>query len=121
MKHRSIWYLTHSTGFDYQNGLYQPLKHSDLWDKCQIILPHENPGETQNSKIWIEKADLILAEVTYPSTGQGIELGWANSIGKSLICFHRTGTKPSRSLRFVCEKIFEYRDARELIEKLSKF
>lgn len=120
MLKRKIWYVTHSTGFDYKHELYQPLKESSLWDKHTIILPHDNHDEPKDSRDWIWKADLILAEVSYPSTGQGIELGWASAQGKPIICFHRTGTKPSRSLKYVCKEMFDYGDANELIIKLER-
>lgn len=116
---QQVWYVTHSSGFDYQNELYVPLKESALSNKVKLILPHDMQTEPHNSEDWIREADLILAEVSYPSTGQGIELGWANKLGKQIVCIYRQGSKPSSSLKFVCREMIEYADNNDLIEKLG--
>ena len=38
----------------------------------------------------IQQSDLILANVTNPSLGVGYELGYAESIGKPIICFYQS-------------------------------
>jgi nucleoside 2-deoxyribosyltransferase len=40
-------------------------------------------------KEWVREADLIIAEVTIPSLGVGIELGWAEEWDKKVICLYR--------------------------------
>lgn len=71
-------YVAHSSGYDYQNELYSPIRNSTLNTKHQITLPHENSIEQFNSKEFLKKCNLVIADVSYPSTGLGIELGWAN-------------------------------------------
>ncbi|MEI7962017.1 MAG: nucleoside 2-deoxyribosyltransferase [archaeon] len=35
---------------------------------------------------WIKEADLVVAEVSMPSVGVGYEIGFAESLGKKIIC-----------------------------------
>lgn len=41
----------------------------------------------------VENCKLVIAEVTNPSTGSGIELGWAISNRKPIICLAKKGAK----------------------------
>ncbi len=112
-------YVSHSKGFDYKNELYEPLKNSGL--SLDFIFPHEDGSNPFNSKELFEKhlCDLVLAEVSIPSTGQGIELGWANVFKIPIICFYKSGTTPAGSLKVITDKIIEYNDAQHLINKLT--
>lgn len=112
-------YVCHSKGFDFKNELYEPLKNSGL--NVEFIFPHENSSESFNSKELFEKhlCDLVLAEVSIPATGQGIELGWANVFNIPIVCFYKTGTIPAGSLRVITDKIIEYSDSNDLINKLT--
>lgn len=112
-------YLTHSTSFDYKNELYIPIRESDLNNQHEIVLPHEKSDKPFDSKKYFDECNLVIAEVSYPSTGQGIELGWANIKNIPIICFYKTGTKPSGSIKAVSNKIIEYIDKNDLIKKLS--
>lgn len=42
---------------------------------------------------WIREADFVVAEVTSPSHGVGIELNEAKNLGKPVICIHRNNGK----------------------------
>lgn len=117
----SVWYMTHATSYDFQKLLYIPLKQSSLWQQHSIILPHDSVADkVVNSHEWISESDLILAEVSFPSTGQGIELGWAHALHKPIICFHQQANTPSRSLQFVAKKIFSYSSTENLIHQLEQ-
>ena len=37
---------------------------------------------------WIKECDLLIAEVSTPSLGVGYELGFAESLGKKIICLY---------------------------------
>jgi len=71
------------------------------------------------------QCDLVLAEVSEASTGQGIELGWADSYNIPILCVYETGSTPSGSLKAVSDNIREYRNTEDLIElikdQLSQF
>jgi len=100
-------YVTHSSNFDYKNDLYLPIRQSKLNIQHEITLPHEQTDELFNSKEYMKNCDFILAEVSYPSTGQGIELGWADLYNKPILCFYKKGFKPSKSINAVSKHIFE--------------
>lgn len=113
-------YLGHSSQFDYQTGLYLPLKKSQLWKIHVIFLPHDSdPSLPQNSKKTISQADLFLAEVSYPSIGLGIELGWAETFNKKVICMHRSDKEISSSLFVLCNQWISYSSTEEMIEKIE--
>lgn len=42
---------------------------------------------------WIREADFVVAEVTSPSHGVGIEINEAKHLGKPVICIHRNNGK----------------------------
>jgi hypothetical protein len=112
-------YLSHSGAYDYENELYKPLKASELFKSHTVFLPHEPENRRVAAKAKFKTTDLLVAEVSYPSTGQGIELGLASAANVPVVCFYKSGTKPSGSLRFVADKVIEYTDSNELIAKLQ--
>jgi hypothetical protein len=114
-------YVTHSTDFDFKKELYAPIRKSSLNSKYNILLPHETPGILFNSKEYMKVCDLIVAEVSYPSTGQGIELGWANLYEKPILCIYKTGVTPSGSLKAVSKDFIEYSSLDNLLQKLEIF
>lgn len=114
-------YVAHSSGFDYQENLYKPLKDSELNKFHEITLPHEKSTAQFNSKEYLKECDLVVAEVSYPSTGQGIELGWANLYDVLIICIFKSGTKPSSSIKSVTETFIEYENPIDMIEKLRDY
>lgn len=114
-------YVTHSSGYDYQNELYQPLRKSELNHLHEIILPHENSTDQFNSKKYMKDCNLILAEVSYPSTGQGIELGWANLYEVPIVCLYKKGVKPSASLKIISNTLIEYENSGDMIQKLTDY
>lgn len=113
-------YFAHTKDSDYKNDLYIPIRNSELNREHDIVLPHEH-GKNEYSKPIIESSDLLIAEVSYPATGSGIEIGWGNAAGVPLLCVHKTGTKPSGSLRFLTEDFIEYVDTADLVLKLTYY
>ncbi len=113
-------YVSHSRSFDFINELYKPLKDSKL--PVEFIFPHEESSEPFDSKLLLERhgCDLVFAEVSFPATGQGIELGWADAYKMPVICFYKTGAKPAGSLKVITDRIGEYTTSNDLINKLSK-
>lgn len=51
-----------------------------------------------------------MAETSFPSTGQGIELAWATEANTPTICLYKEGTKPSSSLKFIGLTPIKYKD-----------
>ncbi len=113
-------YIAHSSDFDFKSELYKPLRNSELNSLYEITLPHENDQEPfESRKLLKSNCDLLIAEVSYPSTGLGIELGWANIYNVPVICIYKTGTKFSSALKTVSDTLIEYSNEKEMISKLK--
>lgn len=112
-------YISHSSSSDYENEIYKPIKESELARVHHFFLPHEPENIDVDAKDELKQTDVLVAETSLPSTGQGIELGQASAAGVQIICFFKTGSKPSGSLRFVTDKIIEYSDTHDLLAKLK--
>jgi nucleoside 2-deoxyribosyltransferase len=122
-----IIYLAHAKEYpDFKQNLYLPLV--DLLTKdLHLILPHQNSDSPFNSRqlIFYQKVDLVLAELSYPATGLGIEMGWANSQNIPIIGLTKNNYKVSSSAQMLCQKILFYDELdskfrEELLEELSK-
>lgn len=87
--------------------------------KAEFVFPHEAEEEVQLTKDNINKADYVLVEVSIPSTGSGIELGWANAADKKVIAFHQGGSQPSPAVKFVATDINVYVTEDDIIKKLE--
>ena len=116
-------YVSHSSSFDFQSQLYQPLSESALAGEHVLIFPHRQSNEPFPIRELLAKrqCDLVVAEVSYPSTGQGIELAWAAQYGVPILCVSRIDTKRSSSLEALKPTFIEYRDGRNLIEIVKDF
>ncbi len=108
-------YISHSTHFDFKNLLYEPLKHSSMTAHHEFIFPHEQTDALYDSKTLFEnhECDMVFAEVSFPSTSQGIELGWANAQHLPIVAFHKSTAEISNSLQKLCKKIVIYEDTIE--------
>jgi hypothetical protein len=114
-------FVAHSSNFDFKNELYLPLRNSGLNRKHEIFLPQEKTDLGPVTKEIIQNSGLIIAEVSYPSTGQGIELGWANIFNVTIICIYKNGAKTSRSLNKLTNKFIIYENSKDMIKKLETF
>ena len=115
-------YLSHATSFDYKKELYEPLRKSKLNKMYEIIMPHENSTDLFNSKDFLksDSKNIMIAEISYPSIGLGIELGWANAFGNKIICIYKKDAKLSSSVKVVTKNIIAYENSKDLIDKLSE-
>lgn len=69
----------------------------------------------------VKACDAIVAEVSTPSHGVGMELMLAHLLGKEIICVYKAGTKLSWMIRGLPNAILiEYENMRDLREKLRK-
>jgi hypothetical protein len=112
-------YISHSGAYDYENNLYKPLKESELAKTHHFFLPHEPENLDTDAKTELKHTDILVAESSLPSTGQGIELAQAEAAGVPVVCFYKTGSKPSSSLRFVADEVIEYKDMDDFFVKLT--
>ncbi len=111
-------YIAHSSAYDFKKELYQPLQNACREMNHTVIFPHD--GEPINSKEILSSCDLVIAEVSYPSTGLGIELGWADARGVPMICIHKADTKPSGALHFICKTFLIYHTETELVAHIRE-
>ncbi len=112
-------YIAHSNKFDFRNELYIPLRNSLLDSQHEIFLPHETDTFI-NTKEIIKKVDLVIAEVSYPATGEGIELGRADSFHIPIVCIYKEGTRPSGSLQTVTDTIVSYAGEAAMLQKIEE-
>lgn len=82
-------YCAHSSGFDYQHDWYDILRMSPLMIDHELIFPHEVESIRKNSYPILQTVDCVIAEVSYHSTGMGIELGWSQALTKPIVCFYK--------------------------------
>lgn len=108
-------YIAHSREFDFENQLYLPIRAAKDLPQSNIILPHEPGHDPNHGRAFYSELDLIIAEVSYPATGLGIELGWASDDNIPIVCVYQSGKKYSGSLHAVTDQFYEYRDTDELI------
>ena len=114
-------YISHSNKYDYKNKIYEPIKNSKLAQLNTFFLPHEDKNKIINTRNIISNYDLVIAEVSLPATGQGIELGWADYAKIPIVCISEKGTEISSSLKFVTNYFIEYEDIDDMIDKISSF
>ena len=114
-------YVAHSRSFDFEKELYDPIKSSSLAREHAFIFPHgENAGPFNSKELFQSGCDLIIAEVSYPATGLGIELGWADMLRVPVICMYKNGAKISGSLKAVTNEFLEYSDTDDLIAQVAQ-
>ena len=113
-------YISHSREFDFENELYKPIRESSLNNFHTFFLPHENQRDLNNLEI-LRNSKLVIAEVSFPSTGQGIEIGVANMLNIPVVCVYKEGSKISGSLKYATDKFITYKNSRDFIAKISEF
>lgn|GEM_PF-193548 len=113
-------YISHARSFDYQLELYQPLLNSPIASEHELILPYMGGGgQSTDTKAVLQAVNLVVAEVSFSATGQGIELGWADMLGKPIICFYRQGYPVSSSISMITNRVYSYKDPTDLIKQLE--
>jgi hypothetical protein len=112
-------YVGHASSFDYQNDLYAPIKKVDFYGQFEFIFPHEFNPHGQYSKDLILNCDRMIAEVSFPSTGLGIEVAWALSAKVPIFCIAKQGSNPSTSISQLNIDIFWYSDEFSLINNIK--
>jgi len=112
-------YAAHSSNIDFEK-YYQVLKDSELHTEHNIIYPHDETEEQFDSYTFFHTdCDLIIAEVSAPSTGIGIELGWAYDADIPIIAIHSIDSKPTQAIFEVTKMVYEYDSDEELISTLK--
>ena len=113
-------FICHSGDFDYFSKLYEPLRASLALREHELYLPHED-GRNVKTKDVIATADVVIAEVSLPSTGQGIELGWADAGNVPIIAVYETGSDYSKSAGYIAKLMSEYKNTEEMLQIITDF
>lgn len=113
-------FIAHSSNCDFVNELYNPLKNCSLIKEHEITFPHDI-GFNKITREIIQRSDLVIAEVSYPSTGQGIEIGWATVANIPVLCIHKKGSAPSGALAFVTKDFLVYTSPDDMIEQIKTY
>lgn len=82
-----------------------------------FVFPHAK--KAVNSKNIIKGCSMLVADVSKPSHGVGIEIGWADSFGVPIILIYKKGSKVSSSLKFISRNQIEYRNFEDARAKLE--
>ena len=114
-------YVAHSNKFDYIKKLYEPIKNAKSLSIHNFFFPHDEVNKLVKTKEIIKNYDLVIAEVSLPATGLGIELGWADDSNTQILCIYEKGLKISSCLKFITNNFIEYDNSKDLIEKIEKF
>lgn len=113
--------VTHASSFDYEKEFYAPLRKAVEGTPHELIFPHLWHEQEVSGKEFIKNADLVIGEVSHPSTRQGIEFGWADMMNIPILFVRKVGAKSSSSLKHLKAELIEYTDASNLIEKVQAF
>ena len=113
-------YVSHSKKMDYKNELYKPLLESIIGLDNNLILPHSKEYDKVDTKQILINSDMLIAEVSIPGIGIGLELGRAECNNLQIVCLLKKGVKCNSSVKrnFI---IIEYNDAIDMIGKLERF
>lgn len=110
-------YVAHPKAFDFQKELYAPIKDSVIFTEHHFVLPHDGSEKPFNSKAFFQNGcNLIISEVSYPATGLGIELGWAEMLGIPILCLYKKGMKPPGSAYVVTKNVVSYEDSSDMLQ-----
>lgn len=112
-------YFAHSKDFPFESDIYEPIRKSPLFKQYHFIFPHAG-GKVADSWESIQSCDLLLAEVSLPATGMGIEIGWADVLEKPIIAFHQESKNPGKGISFVAKEVIAYSSVSDFIQKLTR-
>jgi hypothetical protein len=79
--------VSHSRHYAFQEELYDPLKKAQFFSEHTWIFPHD--GVDVDSKVTLRSVDLLIAEVSSPTTGNAMEIGMASAYGKRILCIYK--------------------------------
>ncbi|MFA6386528.1 MAG: hypothetical protein WCW04_02045 [Candidatus Paceibacterota bacterium] len=113
-------YISHSRDFDFENELYKPIRESSINNSYTFFFPHENQKDIDNIET-LKSSNLIIAEVSFSSTGQGIELGIASTLNIPILCIYKEGSRVSKSLEYITDKFIIYSNSQDLVSKILDY
>ena len=112
-------YISHSRSMDYENEIYEPLLNSKIANMYKLVLPHSDEYDDVDTKDILISSDYLIAEVSYPAIGVGLEIGRAECNNVPIICIVKKGMKCSSSITRNFE-VIEYIDINDMTNKLEE-
>ena len=100
MKRLKIYFI-HSTKFDYQNLIYKKVLSSEVCITQELMLPQTKEYQDKYTKDLMNKADIIIVEVSHPSFGLGLELKFLSKIDKPKLFLSLDNTVPKKYKKLV--------------------
>jgi hypothetical protein len=92
---------------------------SDLFHPRYDFLGYKN--SKLSSHELISNSEFIVAEVSYPSMGVGIECGWADQMGKTIYAFHDVDKQMPLAVTHLKNiNLIQYSAAYQIAEKLAE-
>ncbi len=113
--------VTHASSFDFEKELYEPLRKAVEGTGHVLIFPHVWHEQNKSTKEFLKDAGLLIGEVSHPSTGAGIELGWADMLGVPLLFLRKHGAKSSSALKYLTGEYIDYQDQADLTQKVKTY
>ncbi len=94
-------YFIHSTKFDYSNLLYKKVLSSSVCLSHNLILPMTNDYKDKYTKDLMDKADIIIVELSNPSFGLGLELRYLTKFDKPKLFLSLDNKYPNKYKKLV--------------------
>lgn len=113
-------FVAHASNFAFKEKLYAPIRASDLNSKHDFWLPQETE-EDWVTLDFMRTCDALIVDVSIPSMGAGIEMGWANALGIPILGIYEKGSRPSASAEFTTKMYREYSNAEEMLAIAGEF
>lgn len=113
-------YIAHSRTINYLDELYKPIMETSIYKEHEVIFPHLKSDKSSNTRDFYKTIDLVIAECSEPATGLGIELGWIYDDNKKIYCIYKTNKKISSSIKAVTSNIYDYKDEKDMLDKIIK-
>lgn len=116
-------YIGHNKEINYQEDLYRPIMENKYYQNPNytFFFPHRVDKNSQNDRTFYNDIDIFFAEVSYPSTGLGIELGYAVDSQVPIVLLIKKGVKPNTSAKTIATAILEYTSPEDLKEKVENY
>ena len=89
-------YVIHSTKFDYNNLLYKKLLSSNICLSHNLILPMTKEYQDKYTKDLMDKADIVIVELSNPSFGLKLELKYLTKYNKPKLFIALDNIKPKK-------------------------
>ena len=113
-------FVAHASNFAFKEKLYAPIRASELNTKHEFWLPQET-DEDWVTLDFMRSCDALVVDVSIPSTGAGIEMGWANALGIPILGIYEKGSKPSASAEYTTKMYREYTNPQEMLSVVTAF